>query len=136
MGMARLTPRGPRVLVAPDEPPTETESGLVQLPADRDFVPTSGTVVAVGTGSLMLREAKRAAVRHCLTLVTDPSARTPLWRFHGQLTASHTPDLLVGDRVVFGPHVGMVIQDGAQRYVLLDEDDVAVVVSEQERRDV
>ena len=98
-----VRPIGDRVLIKPDEPETETASGLVLVKSEfsYDDVPVSGIVVALAIGP------------RCPTC-------------GGTLRQ----DLAVGDHVVFSPNVGAnVTIDGAQ-YVTLAESDILAKVED------
>jgi co-chaperonin GroES (HSP10) len=136
-----LKPLGHRVLISPDATPEQSESGLV-LPQDRDHVPVSGTVVALGPGGSQMRFSARQRAIHdcaqiiesaihqwgaiaCLTLVRDEIA--------GLLGSSEPArEIAVGDRVAFPANLGLDVTHDGQDYVMCHEDDVAVLVEEAE----
>jgi co-chaperonin GroES (HSP10) len=136
-----LKPVGHRIAVIPDTQPDTTASGLI-LPEDRDHVPVSGTVVALGPGGSQIRyRARQRAIRDCceilestmrtfgnlacLTLARDEMA--------GML-ASTDPEreMHIGDRVAFAAEAGLTVTMDGQPYIVLCEDDVAVLAQELE----
>lgn len=130
-----------RILVKPDLPEAETASGLV-LPQDRDHVPVSGTVVALGPGGSLVRyQARQRAIRDCCEVV-ESTIRTfgnisPLLLVRDELagllgTADHEHELRKGDRVVFPAECGLTVTDDGETYVLLNEDDVVGVSRDEE----
>lgn len=136
-----VRPLGHRILVRPDAQADETESGLI-LPTNRDHVATSGTVVALGDGGSLLRfQARQQAIKTCLDVIRDAEIE---WNYPASLqvvredvsrllgTSAPERDLAIGDRVMFPDDVGhKTVVDGVE-YVVLNEDDVAVIVNEQE----
>lgn len=136
-----LTPTGHRILVRPDEQPDTTDSGLV-LPQDRDHIPVSGTVVALGPGGSQVRyRARQRAITDCLEMVESavrqwggPAALQVLRDEVAGLLGSSDPEreVAVGDRVAYAAEVGLKLTHDGQEYILLNEDDVAVVVTEME----
>ena len=125
---------GHRVLIHPDPQESETASGLV-LPEDRHHVPVSGTIVAVGNGP-----ARDQKIRsRCFTLVEELAAmgvrdpqdylaaidtyRTSIERFE--------PSVAVGDRVVYPLEAGLTVTEDGQTYIVMNEDDVAIVAVEE-----
>ena len=129
-----LRPHGHRVLIEPDAPPERTDSGLV-LPEDRAYVPTSGTVVEIGSGSLREFQIRRATIQRCLAIVAETLAAHPervideLQLYLLKVTAPHSA-IAVGDHVVFPPDTGMVITHERRPYVLLREDEIVIVETE------
>lgn len=138
-----IRPLGHRILVTPDPQPDETESGLI-LPTDRDHTATSGTVVALGPGGSLVRSrARQLAVKDALDVIHEceiewnyPAclqiARENIARLLG--TQDHRRELAIGDRVVFPDDVGHRTMIDGEEYLVLNEDDVAVVVAEERER--
>lgn len=135
-----LRPTGHRVLVKPDEAPDTSASGLI-LPQDRDHVPVSGTVVALGPGGLQVRyQARQRAIRDCCELVESQirsfGAIAPLTMLRDEMAGmlgSSDPvrEIGVGDRVVYPVDVGLTLTEDGTTYIILNEDDVAVLVTEE-----
>lgn len=135
-----LRPTAHRILVQPDTPPEETATGLV-LPQDRDHVPVSGTVVALGPGGSAIRyKARQRGIKDCLEVVESALRNypvlTPLLLVRDEiagLLGSSEPEreVAVGDRVAFAAEVGLKVDVEGQDYILLNEDDVAVVATEE-----
>lgn len=135
-----LHPIGHRILVQPDEQLDQTDSGLILI-ENRDHVATSGTVVALGPGgSLVKYQARQRALKDALDILRDCEIE---WNYPASLqiarenvarllgTAHPERDLAVGDRVVFPDDVGhRTVVDGTE-YLVLNEDDVAVLVAEE-----
>lgn len=125
-----LTPLGHRVLIRPDEQPTESEGGIV-LPEDRHHVSMSGTVVAVGRGSAQLAQAREKTARKCLQFVQDEKAadaiRKLIQAFHA---LDPTQTVSVGDRVAYPVDAGLTLTENGQQYIIMNEDDVVVLVEE------
>jgi co-chaperonin GroES (HSP10) len=124
-----LKPLGHRILVQPDAPAEETDSGLV-LPQDRDHIPMSGTVVAVGNGPARDAKIRAAAIKRCLTMVEDVDEVAALRAYLAQ--AERFDSLNVGDRVAYPVECGSVLTEDGISYIVLNEDDVVVLVTEQE----
>ena len=134
-----LRPLHHRILVIPDEQPTETETGLI-LPDDHDHVPVSGTVAAVGpSGSRLRFEARQRAIRDCCETIDrvaqtfqQPAAlqvaREEVASLLGTWDLEH--DICEGARVVFPVEAGHEMTQDGVRYILLNEDDVAVIADE------
>lgn len=134
-----LRPTGHRILVLPDTPPEVTATGLV-LPQDRDHVPVSGTIVALGPGGSAIRfKARQRAIKDCCEILESAvqqfGAISPLLVVRDEIAGmlgSSAPDreVAVGDRVAFAAEVGLKVEADGQAYILLNEDDVAVVATE------
>lgn len=136
-----MTPKvlGHRVLVKPDMPEETTESGLI-LPQDRDHVPTSGVVVAIGEdGSEQGYRAYQQAVRDCLLVIQGMETE---WNFPACLQVTREEvarmlrrhpdyDIGVGDRVVFPAESGLAMTIDQESYIILNIDECAVVVNEE-----
>jgi co-chaperonin GroES (HSP10) len=136
-----LKPTGHRILIQPDDQPEQ--SGAILLPQHRDFVATSGTVIALGPrGSRVRWEARQRGITAALKTVTEdidvPGHCIPIWRRCREAIREllDTPDpeheIAIGDRVAFDSESGLrLVQDGIE-YLILDEDDVVVIVEELE----
>jgi co-chaperonin GroES (HSP10) len=137
-----LRPLGHRILIQPDEQPAATDSGLV-LPGDRDHVPTSGLVVAVGDGPARDQRIRTATIARCMAIVSelDDDVRvdsdsiasvilTELRRYKNQ--TERFDSLSIGDRVVYPVDAGLKVSEDGREYILLNEDDAVVVATEEE----
>ena len=129
-----IRPTGHRVLIQPDEQPEQ--SGDILLPQHREFVSTSGTVIAIGPrGSRIRWEARQRAIREVVELLREQGGVSSLWQNELlKLIGSPDPEheIRVGDRVAFDSESGLrLFQDGIE-YLILDEDDVVVIVDEKE----
>lgn len=126
-----LKPLGHRILVKPDTPPEATDSGLV-LPQDRHHVPVSGVVMAVGDGPQRDQRIRLAAIARCMALAADcssPDALAAMRRYRDEIER-FDPPLAVGDRVVYPVDAGLEITEDGHTYILLNQDDVAVIATE------
>lgn len=131
-----LLPTGHRIIVKPDAPPELSASGLI-LPDDRDHVPVSGTVIAVGPGGSRIRfQARQRALRDAAEILESTISQfgnlAPLMIARdeiGGMIGSRDPEheLRVGDRVVFPAECGLAVTEDGADYVILNEDDVAAV---------
>lgn len=131
---------GHRVLVKPDEPAETTASGLI-LPADRDHVPVSGEIVALGPdGSEVGYRARQEALRDALLVIAEVESE---WNFPASLQIAREnvarllrtaadQDLAIGDRVVFPAEIGLTMAVDGENYIVLNQDDCCVIVSENE----
>jgi co-chaperonin GroES (HSP10) len=141
-----LRPLGSRILVKPDAQADETETGLI-LPTDRHHVPTSGTVVELGDGPQANQRVRAAVIARCMAIVTEmedhyaigeaavhrlaSEVRDEMRRYRN-LTERMPGSLNVGDRVVFPVETGLNVDVDGERYIVLNEDDVAVIANEDE----
>jgi co-chaperonin GroES (HSP10) len=125
-----LKPLGHRILVQPDAPAEETDSGLV-LPQDRDHIPMSGTVVAVGNGPARDAKIRAAAIKRCISMVEDVDEVAALRAYLAE-AERFADSLAVGDRVAYPIECGSVLTEDGISYIVLNEDDVVVLVTEQE----
>ena len=134
---------GHRVLIQPDEQPNQTGSGLI-LTEDREWVPTSGTIVQVGPGGSKLKyDARQRAIKACLEAIAKPHYSTNEW-FHSGIRAAtdrvrallHTcdpaSDVKVGDRVAFDGDTGLKLTLDGEPYLILNQDDVVIIIQEAE----
>jgi co-chaperonin GroES (HSP10) len=137
-----LRPLGHRILIQPDELPEKTETGLV-LPGDRDHVPTSGLVVAVGDGPARDQRIRAATIARCMAIVSelDDDVRvdsdsiasvilTELRRYKNQTECFD--GLSIGDRVVYPVESGLKITEDGREYILLNEVDAVVIATDDE----
>lgn len=135
-----LRPLGHRILVKPDTQPENTDSGLI-LQTTREYVPMSGTVAELGPGGHQLRyRTRQRAIQDCLEMLEStarmfgPLAALQVARENvsGLLgTTEPEREIQVGDRVAFPREVGLrLVEDGVE-YVILNEEDVAVLVMEE-----
>lgn len=128
-----LTPLGERVLVEPDEPITETASGLHIV--EGKMPEQTGTVVAVGRAVHPLRDVSSSLAarldKYALSGETETRgvALRDAAKMLRQLTA-YEPSVKTGDRVVFSWASGqeLVVNSGETRYLLLRESDLLAVV--------
>lgn len=138
--MSQLRPLGHRILVKPDEQPDASESGLI-LPQDRDHIPVSGTVVELGPGGNQMRyRSRQRAIKDCLEVVESTirtfghiSALQILRDEMAALLGTSEPEreVHVGDRVAYAAASGIDITEDGEHYIILMEDDVAVLVAEE-----
>lgn len=129
---------GSRVLVKPDLPAETTASGLL-LPSDRDHVPVSGEVVALGPdGSEVGYRARQEGIRDALLVIAEVESE---WNFPASLQIAREnvarllrtkaeDDVAVGDRVVFPAEIGLTMTIDGEQYIVLNQDDCCVVVNE------
>jgi len=89
-----IRPIGDRVLIIPDEPQTETASGLA-IVSDHNEYEMSGTVAFLGPG---------------------PRCPTCSNRLRN--------DLKIGDRVAFAPNRGAYVDYDGQRFIVVDQADI------------
>jgi hypothetical protein len=90
----------------------------------------SGTVVAVGNGPACDAKIRAAAIKRCLTMVEDVDEVAALRAYLAQ--AERFDSLNVGDRVAYPVECGSVLTEDGISYIVLNEDDVVVLVTEQE----
>lgn len=139
-----LKPLGHRILVKPDGQDEQTASGLV-LPGDRDYVPTSGTVVAVGDGPERDARIRSKTISRCVGVVAELTEGASvsvevdklvydilaeLGRYKNQVERFEA-GLRVGDRVVYAAESGLKLTEDGQDYILLNEDDAVAVATEE-----
>lgn len=147
-----LKPVGHRILVTPDTQDDQTASGLV-LPGDRDYVPVSGIVSAVGDGPERDQRIRLACIARCMSIVEElgesveskqrhcDSECDEAWqlardivdemrRYKNQVE-QFDGTLQVGDRVVYPAESGLKVSQDGQDYILLNEDDVVVIATEE-----
>jgi chaperonin GroES len=93
----KLNPMHDRVAVRLVEPETTTASGIV-IPDNAKEKPSTGDVVAVGSGRVL-----------------ETGNRVPL-------------TVKVGDRVLFGKHAGQSVKVNGEEYTILREEDIFAIV--------
>jgi co-chaperonin GroES (HSP10) len=125
-----LKPIGGRVMVKPLRPTKELDSGIVLV---EDAVPeTMGQVLAVSDTAdpdvARLREALSIAATIC------PDAEQALvWSEIVSETAPRTPDVAVGDVVLFSWQAGQEVLLDGERVLLLAESDLLATVEQEDR---
>lgn len=129
-----IRPTGHRILIQPDEQPEQ--DGSILLPQHRDFIATSGTVVAIGPrGSKVRWEARQRAIREVVEFLRNNGGVSSLWQTE-ILKMIGTPDpeheIRVGDRVAFDYESGLRLTENGIEYLIMNEDDVVVIVEETE----
>jgi chaperonin GroES len=92
-----LNPLHDRVVIQLAEPETTTPSGIV-IPDNAKEKPSTGQVVAVGTGR-----------------VFDNGTKVPL-------------TVKVGNTVMFGKHTGQSVKVNGEEYTILREEDIFAIV--------
>lgn len=100
-----IAPLADRILIKPDTPSDQTESGLTMV---RDYVPENmGTVVAIPS--------------RCSTHCPECGSKvfTP-------------PSVKVGDTVLFGYDAGQELKLDDERYLLIRDTDLIAVLSTEE----
>jgi co-chaperonin GroES (HSP10) len=137
-----IRPTGHRILIQPDEQPEQT--GAILLPQQREFVATSGMVVAIGPrGSRVRWEARQRALQEAVSVIkhTREHFSGDDWELVREITADvllliGTPDpeheIKVGDRVAFDYESGLRLTENGVEFLIMDEDDVVVIVEEAE----
>lgn len=120
-----LVPLADRVLIQPDEPPTQTDSGLYL--SEHKKPEQTGVVVAVG-GAKHPRKDDACALADTLEAL-NLSAASEAAHLLRDLTGRE-PDVAVGDRVIFSWQSGqeLWVNDGETRYLLMRERDILAVV--------
>lgn len=127
-----IRPTGHRILIRPDEQPEA--DGAILLPQHREFVATSGTVVAIGPrGSKVRWEARQRALREVYVMLRE---ELPGYGFSAVLKMIGSPDteheITIGDRVAFDSESGLRLTENGVEYLIMNEDDVVVIVEEAE----
>lgn len=132
-----MQPLGHRLLIKPDLPETQTASGLV-LPDDRDHIPVSGVVVTVGDGLARDQRVRRAVLLRAIGIIEELAGmgvRDPqdymdeIRRYMNSIERIDGP-CHVGDRVAYPVDAGLRIEKDGEAFILLNEDDIAVIVPE------
>jgi co-chaperonin GroES (HSP10) len=125
-----VRPTGHRVLIQPDEQPEQ--DGAILLPQDREFIATSGTVIAIGPrGSRIRWEARQRALREVIAEIGKYGQDRTV-NLVAKMLGSPDPEheITVGDRVAFDSESGLRLSENGVTYLILDEDDVVVIVEE------
>lgn len=130
-----LRPLGHRIVVLPDRPVTETESGLYIPDAYQDTPAMSGIVQRLGDGAMRDRRIRTASISRCLSILEDAytnassgveafvTARDEMQRYMSDIEdLPHVAE--VGQRVIFPMEAGHEIVFGE------DADGAVVIVSE------
>lgn len=136
-----LRPLGHRILVKPDAQPERSGSGLI-LPQDHDHIPSSGTVVALGEGGPQGKyRARQRALQMALDVIVEceetfnfPASLQVCRENVARLLGSADPqrEIQVGDRVAYAVEVGLKLVEDGTEYIILNEDDVAVLVADEQ----
>lgn len=130
-----LRPLGHRVLVKPDVPPDQTDSGLI-LMRDRHAPEMSGDVVAVGNGPAAAHRIRTKTIERCMKILDETSERVPSAALRTQLMEElarylmeqvNLSDVVPGDHVCFSYTAGTLIEIDGEKLILLNEDDLAAV---------
>jgi co-chaperonin GroES (HSP10) len=125
-----LKPIGGRVMVKPLRPTKELDSGIVLV---EDAVPeTMGQVLAVSDTAdpdvARLREALSIAATTC-----PDAEQARVWSEIVSETAPRTPDVAVGDVVLFSWQAGQEVLLDGERVLLLAESDLLATVEQEDR---
>jgi co-chaperonin GroES (HSP10) len=125
-----LKPIGGRVMVKPLRPTKELDSGIVLV---EDAVPeTMGQVLAVSDTAdpdvARLREALSIAATIC-----PDAEQARAWSEIVSETAPRTPDVAVGDVVLFSWQAGQEVLLDGERVLLLAESDLLATVEQEDR---
>jgi co-chaperonin GroES (HSP10) len=130
-----LRPLGHKILVKPDAPPTETESGII-LMSDRRDPEMGGEVVSVGNGPASAHRIRTFTIARCMKLLDETADRVPAQALRVQLMDAFAryqmeqvriSEVQEGDQVIFPYTAGQKIQVDDQTYILLAEDDISAV---------
>lgn len=127
-----IRPTSHRILIRPDEQPES--DGEILLPQHRDFVATSGTVIAIGPrGSKVRWEARQRALRDVIAEIGKYGQDRTV-NLVAKMLGSPDPehDIKIGDRVAFDSESGLRITESGVEYLILNEDDVVVIVEEKD----
>jgi len=134
--MIQIRPLGHRLLVRPDRPVSQTESGILIPDAYNDVPAMSGIVERIGDGHLRDRRIRKAAIARCLTILDDAEvdaatsaealvlAKDEMQRYLRE--AERLESIAnVGQRVIFPMEAGheLVLNE--------DTDNAVVIVSEE-----
>ena len=125
-----LQPLGHRVLVKPDVQSNISDGGLI-LPEDRDHVPMGGQIVALGPGGSLSRfKARQRAIAACMEAIHGCGyGESQAYHDVKSLLSTADParDVAVGDFVAFPADAGFKVSHDGEEYVLVNEDDIAVL---------
>ena len=134
--MTQIRPLGHKILVKPDRPVTQTESGLYIPEMSQDMPAMSGIVERVGSGPDRDKRIRARAIARCLCILNDAEvdagtareaivvAREEIGRYLRDATENLEHICEVGQRVIFPMEVGHEIVLGE------DTDDAWIIVSE------
>lgn len=129
-----IQPLRHRILIKPDDQPETEDSGLILLPQDRDYVPSSGTVVALGPGGSKVRyDARQRAIEDIVRWLQ----RKDYGRLAAGITeafagsADYEREIAIGDRVAFDTDSGVQLVADGVTYLVLNEDDVVVLLRDE-----
>jgi co-chaperonin GroES (HSP10) len=142
-----IRPTGHRILIQPDQQPEA--DGAILLPQHRDFVATSGTVIAMGPrGSKVRWDARQRALQQAVEALKEMQklggadrdsahervgvrlSMNRVLELIGSPDSEH--EITVGDRVAFDSESGLRINENGVEYLIMNEDDVVVIVEESE----
>ena len=139
-GALMIRPIGHRVVVIPDAPATETESGIFIPEQYQDTPPMSGIVQTLGDGPVRDQRIRTRTIAHCLSILDDAQreaatscealtlAREEMGRYLvAQADATHVCH--VGQRVIFPMEAGheIIVGESADPMVVLSEDAILAV---------
>jgi co-chaperonin GroES (HSP10) len=136
-----LRPLGHRLVILPDQPVTETESGLYIPDAYQDTPAMSGIVQRVGDGSFRDRRIRTASIARCLSILETAyessssgveafaTAREEMARYMADIEdVPHVAE--AGQRVIFPMEAGHEIvlgEDTEGAVVIVSEDSILAV---------
>jgi co-chaperonin GroES (HSP10) len=132
----QLVPLGDRILIRPDTvAQTVTESGIALVEEDPDE--TTGTVVAVGRPRHPRKDEAFALADLVAgyAMIGETPGRRVVFMDAAQLLRELTgrePVVQVGDRVGFARYGGQELRLNHERYLLLREADLLVVLENEE----
>ena len=136
----RVRPLGHKILLQPDKPVTQTESGLYIPDAYNDVPPMTGRVLRMGDGPDRDKRIRARCIARCLSILDEASvdyqgaaaiavAKEEIGRYLRDATEQeHICE--VGDRVVFPMEAGHEIvigEDTDGAYVIVSEDSILAV---------
>lgn len=144
--MTQLRPIGHRLLVQPDTPVTQTESGILIPEAYADMPPMSGIVVQIGSGHERDRRIRKTAIARCMSILDDADVEAATGReaviiakeeMERYLREADALDSVahVGQRVIFPMEAGHEIVFGEksdEALVLVSEESVLAVYDAEE----
>ena len=139
----KLRPLGDRILIKPERPSDQTESGLWL--SEHVKPEEAGTVVAVGSCAHPLKHEAEEVAKELLERIGSPDTKTELSEADARWIAelpdvraakllrqatSREPSVKVGDYVIFSWTAGqrITIDDSDEVYLMMRESDVLAVV--------
>lgn len=135
-----LRPLGNRVIVKPDQPDTESDSGII-FPQTYGAPPAmSGTVVSVGRGAASAHRVRQATIARCVQLLNEVADRVPSASLRSELGDElfryavedvRFSELSSGTYVAFSYTDGAKIQIDGEEYIVLDESDIAAAWTDE-----